>query len=313
MTSLEWNFAPRPCCRSLRSESGADIPMRFWRSLLAVSAVAAMASGLAAWRPLTVFNYIVPKHSAASLVESDIAYGEHLRQRLDIYRPVHAQKNIPVVVFFYGGAWDSGRRQDYTFVGQALASRGYLVVIPDYRLVPDVRFPDFLLDCASAVRWTRHNAERWGGDGNRIVLVGHSAGAYNAAMLALDSRFLGGDHKAVRGFVALAAPLDFLPLDDPASIAAFSHWPRLDETQPVNFVTRTTPPALLLHGEADERVRVRNSRRLKMLMDAAGARAELRIYPGVSHAGILLALAEVFRGMAPALDEIDRFVSEVSR
>lgn len=281
--------------------------------LLAVSAVVLAVSGLAVWQPLRAFNFVVPKDDAASLIDSDVAYGDIPRQRLDIYRPVRTAKSLPIVVFFYGGAWSSGRREDYTFVGKALASRGYLVIIPDYRLVPEIHFPDFLLDCADAVSWTRRNAQRLGGDANRIILVGHSAGAYNAAMLALDSRFLGDDYKAVRGFAALAAPLDFLPLDDPASIAAFSHWPRLSETQPVNFVTHTSPPALLLHGAADERVRPRNSQRLKMIMDAAGARAQLRIYPGMTHAGILLALSILSRGTAPVLDDIDRFAREITR
>ena len=127
----------------------------------------------------------------------------------------------PVVVFFYGGAWSSGRREDYAFVGRALAAQGFVVVVPDYRLVPEVRFPTFLDDSAAAVQWARENGAAFGGDGERITLVGHSAGAYNAAMLALDPRWLGPDRAAVRGFVALAGPFDFLPLDDPATIAAF--------------------------------------------------------------------------------------------
>lgn len=281
--------------------------------LLAVLVVLSGAAALAAWKPLAAFNLLVPKDDAAQLAQSDLAYGPLPRQRLDIYRPVQAGKNLPVILFFYGGAWDSGRRQDYAFVGQALAARGYLVVIPDYRLVPEVRFPDFLRDCAEALHWTRHHAARFGGDGERVVLAGHSAGAYNAAMLALDPRWLGDDHTVVRGLVALAGPFDFLPLDDPASIAAFSRWPNLEETQPVRFVTRVAPPALLLHGADDDRVRPRNSRRVKAMMDTVGARAQLRLYPGMTHAGILLALARPLRGPEPVIDDIDRFVREVSR
>lgn len=280
--------------------------------LLVILVVLAGAAAVAAWKPLATFNLLVPKDDAAQLAQSDLAYGPFPRQRLDIYRPVHAGKNLPVIVFFYGGAWDSGRRQDYAFVGQALAARGYLVIIPDYRLVPDVRFPDFLRDCAEALHWTRHNAARFGGDGARVVVAGHSAGAYNAAMLALDPHWLGDDHSVVRGLVALAGPFDFLPLDDPASIAAFSHWSRLEETQPVSFVTRAAPPTLLLHGADDDRVRPRNSRRLKAMMDKVGARAQLRLYPGMTHAGTLLALARPLRSTEPVLDDIDRFAREVT-
>lgn len=289
--------------------------MRLRRLLLLflIFAVLAAMAGLAIWRPLTAFNLLVPKDGAAERVQSDVAYGALARQRLDIYRPVNATKNLPVVLFFYGGAWDSGRRQDYTFVGRALAARGYLVVIPDYRLVPEVRFPLFLSDCAAALRWTRRNAALFGGDGERLVLAGHSAGAYNAAMLALDPRWLDEDRVAVRGLVTLAGPFDFLPLDDPASIAAFSRWPRLQETQPISFATRAAPPVLLLHGVNDDRVLPRNSRRLGAAIRSAGAQAELRLYPSMSHAGILLALARPLRGTAPVLDDIDRFACKVTR
>lgn len=287
--------------------------MRLRRLLLGAFAVLAGSAGLAAWRPLTAFNLLVPKDAAAQLVQSDVAYGALPRQRLDIYRPVNRAKNLPIIMFFYGGAWDSGRRQDYTFVGRALAARGYLVVIPDYRLVPEVHFPDFLRDCAEALRWTRANAARFGGDGERLILAGHSAGAYNSAMLALDPRWLGEDRAAVRGLVTLAGPFDFLPLDDPASIATFSRWPHLAETQPISFVTRTAPPALLLHGADDDRVRPRNSRRLDAAMRRAGAQAELRLYPTTTHAGILLALARPLRGSAPVLDDIDRFARQATR
>ena len=108
-----------------------------------------------------------------------------------------AAKSRPVILFFYGGSWNSGRRQGYAFAARALAARGFVVIVPDYRLVPDAVYPDFLRDCAAAVRWARRNAGAHGGDGERIVLVGHSAGAYNAAMLALDPGLVGADRSAV--------------------------------------------------------------------------------------------------------------------
>jgi len=175
-----------------------------------------------------------------------------------------------------------------------------------------VHFPDFLRDCAEAVRWVRSHAREHGGDGERIVLAGHSAGAYNAAMLALDPQWLGPDRAAVRGLAGLATPADFLPLDDPASIATFSRWPRLEETQPIHFAAAGAPPVLLLHGEGDERVRPRNSLHLKAALDRAGAEAELRLYPGVDHVRILLALSRPLRGSVPVLDDIDRFARRVA-
>lgn len=280
--------------------------------LLGVAGLAAGLTGLAAANQLTAFNLLVPKDTGSESVASGLAYGPGSREKLDIYRPARASGPLPVIVFFYGGAWDSGRRQDYAFVGRALAARGYLVVLPDYRLRPEVRFPDFLQDCAAAVRWVRAHVREHGGDGERIVLSGHSAGAYNAAMLALDPQWLGPDRAAIRGFVGLATPADFLPLDDPASLATFSRWPRPEETQPIHFAAAGAPPVLLLHGDGDERVRPRNSRHLKAALDRAGDAAELRLYPGVDHVRILLALSRPLRGSVPVLDDIDRFARRVA-
>jgi acetyl esterase/lipase len=277
--------------------------------LAAALVLAAMALML---DPLGSFNLLVPKDRASARVAEGVAYGEGPRRSLDVYAPRAAAGPCPVIVFFYGGSWDGGRRQSYAFAGRALAAQGFVVVIPDYRLVPEVRYPDFLRDGAAAVRWARTHAARFGGDGERIVLIGHSAGAYNAAMLALDPGLLGADRAAVRGFAGLAGPYDFLPLDDPSTIAAFGQWPRLAETQPVNHAAAGAPPALLLHGSQDVRVKPRHSPALAARLEAAGADARLKLYPGLGHAGILAALAIPFRRQAPVLADIARFAQEVS-
>ena len=278
-------------------------------ALLLLLLVLVVASALAARSPLTCFGFLVPKDAGSQPVLVGVAYGVGPRQRADVYAPVTRQRRLrPVVVFFYGGAWNSGRREDYGFVGRALAAQGFVVVVPDYRLVPEVRFPAFLEDSAAAVRWARDNAAAFGGDEARITLVGHSAGAYNAAMLALDPRWLGADRAAVRGLVTLAGPFDFLPLDDPATIAAFGSWPRPEETQPVFHASDDDPPALLLHGAADDRVQLRNSEALKAPLDAAVGRPELIVYPDLGHIGVLTALARPLRLRAPVLDDIAAFV-----
>lgn len=186
------------------------VRMKFVTPIIALGALA-----LSACTALNAFNTLTPK-DPASLVGQGIAYGANPRQRLDVYAPKGAVKDAPVLVFFYGGGWSDGRRQDYRFAAQALASRGFVTIVPDYRLYPEVRYPLFLEDGALAVRWARDNAGRFGGDPNRLVLAGHSAGAYNAVELALDRAFLnaaGVDPKIVRGVAGLAGPYDFLPLD----------------------------------------------------------------------------------------------------
>lgn len=283
---------------------------RIWWALAAALVLGAMALIL---DPLGSFNFLMPKDGASALVAEGVAYGEGPRRKLDVYAPsAAAAARRPVIVFFYGGSWNGGRRQAYAFAGRALAAQGFVVVIPDYRLVPEVRYPDFLRDGAAAVRWARRNAARFGGDGERIVLVGHSAGAYNAAMLALDPGLLGADRTAVRGLAGLAGPYDFLPLDDHATIAAFGQWPRPAETQPVAHAAPGAPPALLLRGEADTRVKPRNSRALAAALDKVGVEARVEIYPGVGHVGILTALAIPFRRRAPVLADVARFAHEVT-
>src|SRR3546814_4184391 len=95
-------------------------------------------------------------------------------------------------LFFFGRRWQQGDKSQYKFVGQALAAQGFLAVIPNYRLYPQVRFPDFVKDGANAVKWARDNADRYGGSSDRLFVMGHSSGAHIAAMLALDEEFLKG-------------------------------------------------------------------------------------------------------------------------
>lgn len=268
---------------------------------------------LAACSPLKSFDALVPKDRGVAIVARGAAYGPEGRQSLDVYAPgAKAGAPLPIIVFIYGGSWQSGSKDGYGFAARALASKGFVVAVPDYRLVPAVRFPRFLEDCALAVKWMRANAARYGGDPNRIVLIGHSAGAYNAAMLALDPRYLGADRSAVRGLVGLAGPYDFLPLDLPVTQAAFGGVEDSAATQPINFASAGDPPALLLHGAADTTVRPRNSQALAGKLQAAGVRASVKLYPDLGHIGIVTALATPFRGRAPVLDDTARFAHEVT-
>jgi acetyl esterase/lipase len=283
------------------------------RLAAALAAVFILAAVALVMDPLGTFNALMPKDRASARVAEGIAFGAGPRLRLDVYAPrAAAARPRPVIVFLYGGSWSSGRRQGYAFAARALAAQGFVVLVPDHRLVPEVRYPDFLRDCAAAVRWAGLEAGRYGGDGGRIVLVGHSAGAYNAAMLALDPGLLGADRAAIRGFAGLAGPYDFLPLDDASTIAAFGEWPRLAETQPVGHVEAGAPPALLLHGADDVRVKPRHSRALAARLKAAGADVELKLYPRLGHVGILTALALPFRRKAPVLADVARFAREVT-
>ena len=272
-------------------------------------AIVAMAG---ACSPLSVYNALSPADAAALPAALDLAYGRDKRQRLDVYIPAIKPKSAPIVVFFYGGSWSSGRKQDYEFVGKALASRGFVTIVADYRLVPAVRFPDFLDECALATLWAYTNAAKYGGDPSRLFLLGHSAGAYNAAMVALDGRYLealGSRTSIIRGAALLAGPYDFLPLDVSATIAAFGQAKALPETQPITFASAAAPPMFLATGADDTTVKPRNTRALADSLQAGGRPATVRTYPGVGHVSILLALSLPFRAKAPVLDDIAAFIA----
>lgn len=258
--------------------------------------------------PLTVFNALVPKEGGV-VVERDIAYGPHVRHRLDIYRPENSEA-LPVLFFGYGGGWDSGSKDDYGFVGHAFAARGYVTIIADYRLVPEVVYPDFIADTALALGFAAENIASHGGDAGRLFLMGHSAGAYNVAMLALDPAYRDG-RVSVAGLIGISGPYDFYPFDVEASRNAFGRYPDPARTQPVNLVSEAAPPTLLIHGEGDRTVRTRNATALNARLNAiADGRSRVQLYPGASHADTLLALAMPLRWRYRVLEDALAFMEE---
>lgn len=282
--------------------------------LLAITLMAVVAVGIA-WSVdrLRTFDTLVPKDADSEKLAVGIAYGENARQQLDIYAPSTPSANPrPVIVWFYGGSWNSGTREGYNFAGRALAAQGFVTVVADYRLVPEVRFPGFVEDGAAAVRWVRANIGEYGGDGERIVVAGHSAGAYIAAMLANDPQWLGDDREALAGLVGLAGPYDFYPFDVPSTVEAFGQWPEPSATQPITFADQTAPPALLLTGEDDTTVKPRNSEALSAKLSEAGIDAQMIRYADVDHVDIVAALARPLRGRAPVLADLTAFAQRVT-
>jgi acetyl esterase/lipase len=249
-------------------------------------------------------------------VGAGLAYGSDPRQRLDVWAPrARGDDPLPVVIFFYGGGWSEGSRGDYGFAGAAYAGKGFIAIVPDYRLVPAVRFPAFVEDGALAVKWVRDNAKRFGGDPKRITLAGHSSGAYNAAMLTLDRRFLeraGVDPKIVRAAALLAGPYDFYPFTEARGRNAFGAWKQPLETQPIRFARADAPPMFLAHGSADRVVVPRNSRALAKRLGEMGAPVTLRIYPNASHVDLAASLSRPLRGRTPALADSAAFLKQHS-
>ena len=250
----------------------------------------------------------------------DIAYGPddgpQGRQKLDVYQPVSGTAlgagSAPMVVFFYGGSWSSGDRADYRFVGEALASQGIVAVIADYRLSPTVRYPVFVEDSALAMRWAFDHAGQFGANPAKVFVMGHSAGAYNAAMLALDKRWLGKvglSPARLAGWIGLAGPYDFLPIGDPKTQVAFN-WPNTPaDSQPLFFASSASPPALLLAPTRDTVVNPQRSTvAMANKLRANGVQVESELFDTVSHVTLVASMAAVLRGRAPVLERVTAFV-----
>lgn len=270
---------------------------------------------LAACSPLGTLNAVIP--SGSYTISADVAYGPLARQRLDIYRPNIAAPALgwPVVVFFYGGSWNRGEKADYKFAGEALASRGIVVLVADYRLYPEVRYPDFLKDSVLALGYGLKETARLGGDPKRVFVMGHSAGGYNAAMLALDARWLaeiGRKPSELAGFIGLAGPYEFLPMTNPDAQPVFFHPNYPANTQPIDFASGAAPRTFLGAAVKDSLIDPqRNTVALAAKLRAAGVPVTLKMYDGVSHITLVGSLARPLRFLAPTLDDVVTFIETV--
>lgn len=265
---------------------------------------------LGACSATSVLNALAPRDGVA--VTRDIPYADGPRHKLDVYVPRPASTPTPTLVFIYGGGWESGSKAMYRFVGAALAARGVMTVIPDYRVYPEVRFPAFMDDAAAAVAWTQTHAARFGGDPDRLFLMGHSAGGQIAALLALDGTYLRAaslSPRVIRGVIGLAGPYDFLPLHSETLKVIFGPEAERWRSQPINFVSPQAPPMLLLAGRDDTTVDPGNTTRLAARLRADGVMVDDELYAGVGHATLLGAFATPLTFIAPVREATLRFIA----
>jgi acetyl esterase/lipase len=278
------------------------------RRAIALAAGTLTASLLSACSPTALLGAIQPVAAGGEI--QDVAYAPGPRHAMDIYLPAASENSPPVVVFFYGGGWTHGDRAQYRFVGRSLAACGVMTIIPDYRVWPETGFPGFLQDAAASVAAARDEARRRGGDTTRLYLMGHSAGAYIATMLALDPVWLAGAgidaRRALAGVMGISGPYDFLPLDDPVLEEIFA--PVGPRTQPITFAANAGAPLLLVSGADDRTVRPANSTRLAARVRETGGHAETMVYPGIGHVGALAAFATPLRFLAPVRADACRFL-----
>jgi acetyl esterase/lipase len=244
---------------------------------------------------------------------ADIAYGPDPQHRLDVYVPNRpADASRPLLVFWHGGRWRYGDKSDYRFVGAALAESGYVAVVANYRHYPQVKMPGFMDDAARAAQWAAAHGGEYGADPQRFYLMGHSAGAHLAALIALDPRYFaatGEPTPRIAGVIGLSGPYDFLPLLEADVQDMFGPPELYPQSQPINFVRADAPPMLLVQGLADQTVWPKNSRNLATALTALNVPVVLRLYPKLSHSDTVAALTTLLRGRAPTLSDIQTFVA----
>jgi acetyl esterase/lipase len=241
-------------------------------------------------------------------VQKDVAYGNDARQKLDVYSPNEPREDRKVVLFVHGGGLISGSKDEYRFVGEAMAVRGFTTILPNYRLAPDVQFPVFIRDVAQAVRWA---ADRYGT--NKIFLMGHSAGGYIVSMLAANTHFLkdaGVDRTKLPGVIALAGEYDVLPLTNPERLGRFGAFKDDPTIEPKMFAKLPLPPLLLLHGASDSTVRPQNSEHLAAAWARVGGEVDLKFYSKVAHMQIVESLGDTMPVRAPTRDDVISFVDQ---
>lgn len=271
----------------------------------------ALGAVLAACSPLAVLNTLGPRDGGVRRVARDLEYGPNPRQRFDVFAPTRAATTpMPTLVFFYGGGWDTGSRNVYGWAAQALAAKGFVVAVPDYRLVPEVHFPVFIEDAATATARVAEVVGQYGGNPDRLGVIGHSAGAHLALMIALDRRYMAavGQPDLIKAAAGLAGPYDFLPFDVAASKNAFGRAPDPTLTQPITFARADAPPLWLGHGTADVTVHDEDTILLNDRMKAVGGRCEMKLYPDLSHEDLIATFSPLFRKKAPVLDDVTAFL-----
>ncbi|MBL4834168.1 MAG: alpha/beta hydrolase [Pseudomonas sp.] len=264
--------------------------------------------------PLAPVNFLVTDDTYRLV--PDQPYGDAERQKLDVYLPLTDLAEAPVVVFFYGGTWRNGNRADYAFVGEALASRGIITVIPDYRVYPEVTYPAFLEDSAAATVWVKQQQASWQSQPQPVFLMGHSSGAYNAAMLAMDERWL-GEHglspENLAGWIGLSGPYEFLPIINPDVKPIFPYPDTPQETQPFFHADADSPPALLLAATPDKLVDPeRNTGQLTEKLRRAGVEVETHYYPSLHHLTIIVVMADPLEWWEPVAEQVHDFVRRYS-
>ncbi|MBY0427677.1 MAG: alpha/beta hydrolase [Alphaproteobacteria bacterium] len=264
------------------------------------------------WLHLQLNIVNLPFHFSAVEIVPHISYGTEPWQTADIYIPHNPdQKKFGVVVFFYGGRWTYGKKEDYHFIGNRLAEENFITVIPDYQKFPIAHFPSFVEDGAKAVSWVYDNINKYHGDKTHINVMGHSAGGHIGALLCADERYLMRQNKTIHGvihqFVGLAGPYAFTP-DEPDLEAIFAPPEQYAQMQVPTFIKGNEPPMLLMWGENDKDVGRFNMERLQSRIEEKKGVVHSIALPNIDHIGMLAAFTWLDDKKQPIMKNILDFL-----
>lgn len=256
-------------------------------------------------------------------VKENLSFSEHPKLKYDLYLPDTPSQELtttPVIVFFYGGSWNRGDKSEYEFVGRRLASMGYITAVPNYRLYPEVKYPDFLEDGARSIAHLKTELGKQEYQkykpAKKYIMMGHSAGAYNAAMLALDARWLnaaGLSHtESIQGLIGLAGAYNIYPIKDTEVRPVFEHPNYPPKSQPIDYVKLQHPPTLILAPETDTLVSVeRNSQALHQALKAAGNESTFQSIDGTDHITLIGTLSPLLFFKGSTAKPIEQFIKTI--
>lgn len=259
--------------------------------------------------PVSFLNGITP--SKSYLLEKNVSYGSLGSQVMDIYQARAKKENSPIIVFIHGGSWDSGSKDIYKFFAEGFTSEGYDVAVPNYRLFPEIIFPDMLHDTAKAVAYLSNLFSN-----RKVVLIGHSAGGYNALMVSMNKHYLKEQGISVcsliSGVVSISSPTGVYELKKEPLVTIFPDRFKYNDA-PMAYVDNATPSLLVINGLADKVVDPQNAIILSEKVNKRGGQSVLKLYPDTNHTQAVQVMSRYFDDNISLKSDILNFIDELPR
>lgn len=226
----------------------------------------------------------------------DLAYGQHPKQRLDLYRPRKDTDNAPVFLFLHGGGFQEGDRAQYGFVASSLATRGVITAVASYRLANQGHsYPAQSDDARDAVSWLHENVAEYGGNPRALYVGGHSAGAILAADLGADRGWLesrGIPPDSLRGIVPISGTYDLRPPERPGYVDAYAPTPESRQlASPILHIDDPAPIAVVAVGSREPQI-IEPSEAFAEALSTRGVHASFIRLEDQAHDGTVLSLAD---------------------